>query len=102
MHDMLFGTRPATRDDSMEVWRLARIGDWSLTSRQSPIPSPGLDVIINADCCARTHTSAPPTPSGGATVGGILVAGRRILVGKTGIARHGSVVGDSRQLDVSL
>ena len=35
----------------MEIWRLARIGDWSLTSRQSPITSPGLDMNINVDSC---------------------------------------------------
>ena len=43
----------------MEVWRLAKIGDRSLTSRQSPVASPGLDMNINVDSCARTHVCPP-------------------------------------------
>ena len=50
---------PPQDDDSMEIWRLARIGDWSLTSRQSPITSPGLDMNINVDSCAF-NTRLPP------------------------------------------
>ena len=46
----------------MEIWRLAKISDRSLTSRQSPVASLGLDMNINVESCARAHDCPPDSP----------------------------------------